>query len=204
MKNFNRFFDRLFKLAPGGVYALISISIGILFLTISIFLFPDYKIGQDYISLLGIGPGFSSIFFNIGLILAGIFILPFFVYLGRILNEPVNNNKRKMISYKISILGCISLSLIGCFPAINLIMLIIHGIFAAFFFICILIYVLIFSHLILNDNRFPKHISYIGFLSAPIFAAFIATQLPLLEWISTFILVLWIFELSLCTLYKKL
>lgn len=128
--------DKLLKLIPGGYYGLLSMSIGIIFTFLSYLSVPGYSMFESFISVLGISPGLAAPLFNIGLILTGITVIPFLVYLGRSLIQEKINEKIKKIATKISIIGAVSLSLVGCFPHYTLLLGIIHIFFATIFFFC--------------------------------------------------------------------
>ncbi len=204
MIKLNRFFDKLLKTVPGYVFGLISMLIGTTCIFISILNYPGYSMNLLYISYLGIGPGLSAPIFNIGLIVSGLIVVPFFVYLGRILKIEGINEKYRRNTTAIAIIGCVSLSLVGCFPAYNLTLLIFHGIFAAIFFVSSLMFCIAFSYLMWKDDRFPKVQSYFGVIIGILFFVYCITLQPIIEWICFFALVTWIIETSFFTLYKKL
>ena len=60
--------DKILKIS-GGVYAIISMTIGVSLILISMFLYPGYDMRTHYVSSLGTGPG--GIIFCLGLIFAG-------------------------------------------------------------------------------------------------------------------------------------
>jgi hypothetical protein len=154
--------------------------------------------------VLGIGPGLSALLFNTGLKVAGFTAIPFFIYLGIIFNKENHNFKTIKRATLLSILGCISLSLIGFFPVINLTMGIIHAGLALVFFVCSIINLILFSKLILQDQRFAKIHSYIGFGTACLIVIYIATRISIIEWIVFFVLGFWMIDISIYTLFKKL
>jgi len=131
--------------------------------------------------------------------------IPFFISLGRILQQQENGNEKlKKRTVIISIIACLSLSLIGCFPAINLIMLLIHGIFAIIFFFAGLFFCLFFGYLMLKDSRFSEPQSYLGFIGVGIFTIYLCTIKPLLEWIVVIFVFFWIIENAIYVIHKKL
>ena len=120
MKKLDKIADRFLELASGSIYGIISMTIGAGAILVSLLLYPGYSIITQFVSWLGIGPGLAGPIFNIGLILAGVIAIPFFISLGRILKQEENGNPRlKKRAVIISIIACLSLSLVGCFPVVN-------------------------------------------------------------------------------------
>ncbi len=204
MEKINQLMVKLLKLAPGGYYGPLSMSIGIVFTFLSYLLVPGYNMIESFISILGISPGLAAPLFNIGFILTGITVIPFLVYLGRSLTQEKINEKIKKITIKISIIGAMSISLVGCFPHYTLLLGIIHIFFATIFFFCELIFCVIYSIFIWFDSRFSKMQSIIGFTVSGVFIFFIFTGWPISEWIVFFVIVVWVIEISIYTLVKKI
>lgn len=204
MDKINNLMDKLLKLVPGGYYGLLSISIGIIFTFLSYLLVPGYSMFKSFISVLGISPGLAALLFNLGFILTGITVIPFLVYLGRSLTQEKINEKIKKITIKISIIGAMSISLVGCFPHYTLLLGIIHIFFATIFFFCELIFCVIYSILIWFDSRFSKMQSIIGLAVSGVFIFFIFTGWPISEWIVFFVIIVWVIENSIYILYKKI
>ncbi len=204
MDKINNLMDILLKLVPGGYYGLLSMSIGIIFTFLSYLLVPGYSMFESFISVLGISPGLAALLFNLGFILTSITVIPFLVYLGRSLTQEKINEKIKKITIKISIIGAMSISLVGCFPHYTLLLGIINIFFATIFFFCELIFCVIYSILIWFDSRFSKMQSIIGFAVSGVFIFFIFTGWPISEWIVFFVIVVWVIEISIYTLVKKI
>ncbi len=199
-----KIFDTLLRLAPGGFYGLASIILAGVFIFLSYTQFPDYDMINNDVSVLGIGPGLSKIFFNIGIFITGFTTIPFFVYLGRVLKQEAEEEKLIKRTVKISIIGCIALSLIGCFPVINIIIGTIHAILALIFFSCSLINLIFFGIAFLKDERFSNIHAYFGFIIACSIAFYIAVRWSIIEWIVFFLLGGWMLMVSSYMLYHKL
>ncbi|TFG30398.1 MAG: hypothetical protein EU532_01230, partial [Promethearchaeota archaeon] len=197
METIKKYTDTCFQIIPGSIYGLISVSLTFLFVFLSYIHFPGYNILYNDISVLGIGPGVSAPLFNNGLKIVGIIAIPFFIYLGKILKQTSNNIKMINRAVKLSIMGCLSLSLIGFFPVINFTMSIIHAGLALIFFLCSMINLVIFSITILKDQRFSNLHSHVGFIIAGLIAFYIAVRWSLVEWIVFFALGFWIIDLSI-------
>ncbi len=154
------------------------------------------------VSVLGIGPGLSAPLFNIGLIMTGITAVPFYVSLGRILQQE-NSRGLSRKTIKLSIVGCLSLSLIGCFPLINLLMSVIHVILAIIFFVSALLSLMFFSRMMLREESFSNIHAYLGYIIGGIVTIYLITRLSIIEWIVFFALGVWIVDISIYTLYKR-
>lgn len=114
MEKLNNFFDKLFKIVPGGIFGLLSISIGISIDIIGLII-SGYSIYTHSVSSLGIVPVVGMIF-NIGLFFSGITAVIFNIYLGKIISREFVNEKAIKITVAISVVSSFSLSLVGVFP----------------------------------------------------------------------------------------
>ena len=204
MENDNNLIEKLLKFTHGSVYGIVSVIIGLLFNIFALIFFPNYNFLLNMISELGVGQG--GIFFNLGLILAGILAIPFFIYFGRVLKSEIINDNLGKSAVTISIISCISFSLIGCFPAIpnNNIILFFHGTFALINWICEILYLTLFSILILKNSKFSKIQAFLGFIGVGVIVFNLFTWWPITEWAVTFIIISWILVNAIYMLYKKL
>ncbi|MFX1498756.1 MAG: DUF998 domain-containing protein, partial [Promethearchaeota archaeon] len=170
---------------------------------IAFFSFPGYSMLKYNISHLALSPG--GIYFNIGFILSGLFAIPFNISLGKAVNgESVNNNIKKIV-LRISIIDCVSLSLIGVFPAYpeNLVILTIHGLLALIFFVCTSITFLLYGYIFLRSVKFLKVHAYLSFIVTGVLFIYIALRLSILEWTSFFGIMIAVFFTSIFLIYKK-
>jgi len=201
--NFTNRFDKLFEVVPGGIFGLLSVIIGVSGDIIASIFFPGYNIAENMISDLGRGPG--AIFYNVGVIIAGLVAIPFGFYLGNSLNsEEVKDGtvRLMMLCYFIS---AIALSLSGVFPGIeskNLI-LFLHGLFAFISFICAALYLAVFGLLVLRDDRYFDGLAYFGFIVVVLLIIVVLTWLPLIEWIANFGIIFWTIFIALYFLQKE-
>jgi len=204
MENDINLIDKLLKFAHGSVYGISSVVIGLLFSTIALILFPNYNFLLNMISELGVGPG--GIFFNLGLILAGILAIPFFIYFGRVLRSNNTSDSLEKSAVITSIISCVSFSLIGCFPSIqnNNIILFFHGTFTLINWICEILYLTFFSILILKNSKFLKLQAFHGFIGIGIIIFNLFTWWPITEWAVAFIITSWILVNAMYILYKKI
>jgi len=176
MDLFKYVIEKLLEELPGGVYGLLSVAVAIFLSVLALLLNPHYIPFKGMVSELGVGPG--GIFFNLGLIFSGIIAIPFFISFGRTLNcEGVNDEKLRKSAITFSIISCISMSLIGCFPAVQEdgIMLYIHGICTSICWFSGFIFITLFSILFLRLKEFSKLHAFSGFLVAGVFALVLYT-----------------------------
>lgn len=134
----------------------------------------------------------------------GIFAIPFVIFLGRILQQENKNSILINRAVKISVTSCIALILIAFFPLINLIMSIIHVLLAIIFFLGNCFSLTFFSLTMLREKKFSRKHAYFGFTIASLILFYIAVRWSIVEWIVFFSLGLYIIDISIYTLYKRL
>ena len=202
MEKLNNFFDNLFKIVPGGVFGLISISIGLSIDIIGLVI-SGYCIYTHSVSSLSIGP--VGLLFNIGLILSGIFAVIFDVYLGKIISREFVDEKAIKLTVAISVVSSFSLSLVGFFPLSQEsdTILFLHLFFGFTAFIGGLIFIFNYSLFMLKDPKFLRILAYIGFIVCGFFAFYLITQLPIAEWLAVFAIILWTLINASYMIYKK-
>jgi len=203
IEQINNIFDKLLEKVHGGIYAMISMAVGVSLIFIAMSQFPGYNMVDYYVSELGAGPGLSGPIFNIGLILAGIIAIPFFVHLGRILKQEGIYDIVRKLAVGISIIACICLSIVGCFPATSGLSLVLHYYFAMGFFFSGLLFCFLFSVLMFKESKYSNIQVIIGCFVAITFAIFLILKYPLPEWIVFFSIVFWVLENGIYIYYKK-
>jgi hypothetical membrane protein len=183
----------------------ISISTGILAIIIfSIFtftafaLFPGhYTPITNWLSDLGnlnLNPS-GFIFFNIGCILTGLILIPFFIGLSKWYASKRQKNML-IVAQIIGIFSAFALIMVGTFPEDTGIK---HTISACSFFISLLLVLIIANISLLNHPKFKKWIGYYGFFAAMVDLTLIilivvptGLPTPLVEWLAVFISLSWI------------
>jgi len=203
MDKINNIFDRLLEKVHGGLYAIISMVVGVSLIFIAMSQYPGYNMVEYYVSNLGAGPGLSGPLFNIGLILAGIIAIPFFVHLGRVLKQEDIYDIVRKSAVGISVIGCVCLSIVGCFPATSGFSLLLHYYFAMGFFFSGLLFCFLFSVVMFKDSKYANIQVLIGCFVAVTFAYFLMVKDPLPEWIVFFSIVFWVLENGIYIFYKK-
>ena len=203
MEQINTIFDKLLEKVHGGIYAMISMAVGVSLIFIAMSQFPGFNMVEYYVSNLGAGPGLSGPLFNIGLILAGIIAIPFFVHLGRILKQEGIYDIVRKLAVGISVIGCTCLSIVGCFPATSGLSLLLHYYFAMGFFFSGLLFCFLFSIVMFKDSKYSNIQVIIGCFVAVTFAIFLMMKTALTEWIVFFSIVFWVLENGIYIFYKK-
>ncbi len=192
MDIYNYLIDIFFNKLSGSLYGFLSVVIAFFFCLIALLSTPQYILFEHMVSELGVGSG--STYFNSGLILSGIIAVPFFISLGKSLNyKGVNENLRKSAIIS-SIISCISMSLIGCFPALqsNNLIFLLHGISTFICWFSGFIFVTIFSILFFKTSKFPKFNAYFGLLVAVIFMIVLCTWWPITEYAIIVAISIWV------------
>ncbi len=199
-----KLFDKLLSIAPGGVYGLLSVLIGVTGDIIAVSMFLGYNLVDNTISELGIGPG--AVFFNLGVFICGFVGMPFGVALGRALKKNKANDTLVTIAVITSLVSCFSLSMIGIFPSNREVTLILylHGFFAFLCFAGGFLYLIIFSYIILKDNNFSNWLAYYGFFVAALFMVFLWTWQPLTEWTANIGIISYTVICSIYMIRKKI
>jgi len=196
-------FDKLLTIAPGGIYGILSVLIAIIGDSIAIILFPGYSLFLYDVSYLARGAG--GLIFNLSLILSGLTAIPFNLYLGRIVSSEKVDEKTKKRAVIISIISCISLSLLGFFPiSINhLMVIIIHVLLAILLFVGAAISCLHFGYFFLRNSNFKKTQAYMSFIIAGLIIFYISVRWSFVEWLAVFGIMLWVCFISIFTLIKR-
>jgi len=195
--------DKLFGLIPGGVFGIFSVLVGVIGDILAASFFPGYTILSNMISDLGIGPG--GIFFNIGVLLAGLFAIPYMISLGRFSNNKDGGNRTIIkVAVVSSIISSLALSMIGIVPAYrdSFMMILIHGIIAAICYIGAAGYLFIYSNIMFKDERFPNIFAYIAFIDAILFICVLFTWYSLIQWIANIFIILWTLLVASYLVYK--
>lgn len=195
-------FTRLYNSIPGSIYGLIAFGISIFAHLIGVLLYPNYDMATMTISQLS--NGYGGLFYRIGLISTGIIAIPFCIYLSNSFKR--SNNSILLIKFVMfsSVLYCISLIFIGYFWGPNTFISFIHGLFALVAWIDGLVFISLFSFLMLKDIRFPKPVAYFGFIVASTFLLHLLVLSTITQWIMTLSIMVWVWTISSFMIYKKI
>ena len=158
MKKIAVYFRNFFNLIPGSVFGLISFGVSLFTHLLGVLLYPNYDMVNMPISFLA--DGYAGIIYRLGLIIAGIIAIPFCVYLGKSFKNDNSSEPIRKIALIGSIIYCISLVFVGYFWRSNSVVSFLHGFFAFLCWVDGLIFIALFSVLMLKDVKFPKSLSY--------------------------------------------
>lgn len=201
MKKEFYFFKKINNSFPGSIFGLFSFGISLFTHLIGVLLYPNYDMTSMAISSLG--DGYGGIIYRVGLILTGIIGIPFCVYLGK----SFDNGDTKELIRKLALIGsiiyCVSLTFVGYFWGNNILVSIIHGLCAFLCWVDGLIFIGLFSILMLKDERFPKSIAFFGFVIAGMFLLHLIVLSSITQWIMTLSIMLWVWVISSYMLYKQ-
>ncbi|NVM17446.1 MAG: hypothetical protein HWN80_07000 [Candidatus Lokiarchaeota archaeon] len=202
MKQLKTHILKTYHLIPAPIYGLLSAIVGLGGDIISIILFQGYSI-KHMISALGTGPG--GIYFNFGTILSGIFAYLFYLHLYKVIGKETTAPKLHRIGRRFALNSCVFFSLVGVFPtSTNNIIFVLHGTFALISWLSAIIYLIIFSLLILKTNIIPKFFVYLALTTGGTIIVFLLTWIPLIEWIMALAVSIWITLISVYLLIRKI
>ena len=111
--------DSFYEKVNGSYFGIIGFIISFVSVLIAQRLYmavdPSFSGTTNFISDLGAGPNGSDIVFNTGMILYGIFLLPFYTYIGWYLSQRMDDNSLR-IGMLAGVIGSIGQILAGVFP----------------------------------------------------------------------------------------
>jgi hypothetical membrane protein len=128
-----------------------------------------FSMFNHYVSELGeLGVSEFAMMFNVGMMIAGLFFIPFMIGFGLYLENIIGK-----IAAIVGAFSALSIYLVGIYPMNNEVM---HGIMAISFFLSGLVMTLLWSLAILvqkENAKIPKIFSLGGFINVAIFALFL-------------------------------
>ncbi len=144
-----------------------------------------YSIIDNYLSDLGnyIFNPKGADFFNYGLIIIGIAMIPFFLGISQFWEENPHTEILK-ITRLLGFAAAFALIMIGVFSENAPEPL--HELWSMIFFLLILILMGLASYALIDDDNFMKITSYYGFGAIIFNIIFLTTGSPFLEWITVF------------------
>jgi hypothetical protein len=196
-------FNKYTDVIPYPIFGFLSILIGYLGDIIAILLFPGYDLTY-MISALGIGPG--AIYFNGGMIISGIFAFIFYVNFTRVLREECREYKKLFKFARITVLNsCVFFILIGFFPGIpsNTVLFNLHGFCAMISWFSAIAYLSSFAFLFMKIQSLNSIYSYFAIAAVGSIIIFLLTWIPIIEWVMTIILSLWIILIAVYMMIRK-
>lgn len=196
--------NKFLKIAPGGYYGLISATIRFTGDVLAFLLFPNYNFTKNMISDLGIGPG--AIFFNLGIILSGIVSIPFYVAFVRSLKMNDNYETTRKSSLILFYIANTAYIMLGFFPSdpSNYQIFLIHGLCALIWVLVTILYLCLFTFLMIKNNKFTKLPIYVSVFLIGCLMLFLFTWVPIFEWILSLAVFIWFAVISSYLIYHKL
>lgn len=170
---------------------------------------PGYSPVNDTVSSLG-EKEWKSLF-SISFVVTGSLMIPFYIYLERELVNIKDNIRR--LATGISIFTSVCIALVGIIPddSYSIAFLIFHGFVAVFSFAGSSLYIVLYSVLMYyvpkstmyEGPKFKKYLAFYGFFIGFLLIILVITLNPLIEWILTILILIWIIITAIqCILYK--
>lgn len=180
------------------LFGLFGVLTATILLIMAVFFTPGYSPLLKPVSSLGRGEAKSL--FSISFVVAGALSIPFFISLER---ELVNIKESiRRVATGVSIFSSVCIALVGIIPDETYIelFLMFHGFVAWVSFVGTCFYIDLYSVLmykgpkskLYTGPKFKKPLSYFGFSVSIILIIFLITREPLIEWILTTFIIIWI------------
>lgn len=183
--------------------------VSLILLIAAAFLSPGYTPFKHTVSSLGTREAKSL--FSICFVIGGSLCIPFYIYLERELINIKEGVRR--IATGVSIFTSVCIALVGIIPDETYwdIFILFHGFVALFSFIGSAIYIVLYSYLMYmvpkvkmyEGPKFKKYLAYFGFLIGGILITLLITLEPIIEWILTISIYLWIILTALSLVSHK-
>ncbi|MHA1688939.1 MAG: DUF998 domain-containing protein [Promethearchaeota archaeon] len=174
-----------------------------IFLLVAVLSTPNYNPNYNTVSSLGKGCG--KFFFSIAFIVGGASGIPLYLSLERELTNL--HEKIRKLATGFSISTCICIALVGIIPDESYIDIFLwfHGVISFYAFIGSGIYILLYSILnfigpreeALYNLEFRGYHSALGFITFIFLLILLFTFRPIIEWILTILIIVWILITSL-------
>ena len=182
-----------------GIFGLVGVFFALGFILTAAFLTPGYNPLRNTVSSLG--SGVAKTLFSIGFVVAGSIGIPFYIQLERELINIKESIRR--LATGVSIFSCVCVGLVGIIPDQEYIDLF----FAFHYFVAFVsfagtsAYIGLYSFLMYMGGssisyagpKFKKYLSFLGLVIIITFFLFLLTFQPIIEWILTILIIIWIF-----------
>lgn len=184
---------------PAGIFASAGF---LLFVLAAMLSFPgEFSPLNNWMSDLGhtlMNPA-GNVFFNLGCIVTGMLLLPFFVGLGVWYSEDKTRNMLVIAAQAIGVLTAIALMFVGMYSEDKLSM---HTLSATTFFLLLIVELVVTTAALYRHPLFEKWIGRYGILVAILGVLFFLTfvlsvDVKILEWIVVFAGIGWVFALAM-------
>jgi len=192
-----------------SLFGLLGIIIAMSFILTAAILTPNYNPLLNTVSSLG--DGGAKTLFSIGFVIAGSLGIPFFIQLERELMNIKESIRR--LATGVSIFSCVCIGLVGIIPDKSYLDLffIFHYSVAFISFAGTSAYIGLYSILMYMGSssisytgpKFKRYLSYLGMVIVIVFFILLFSLYPIVEWILTFLIIIWILITSLQMLFFK-
>ncbi|MFW9772319.1 MAG: hypothetical protein ACFFFB_05395 [Candidatus Heimdallarchaeota archaeon] len=195
----NKFMIKVF----GPLFGLISVIVYFSGIYLASILFTGFDF-NCMISWLGGEYSPGAIFFNLGVFSSGFLAIPLYMHINRTLGVDHTKFNLKKAAITSALISCVFFSLIGLFPSLifNTLYYYLHGIIFLICMITAITYLFLYSILFLNNNHFHRFLSYLGFITILVIILFLVTWIPVIEWIMTITIGIWVVSISIYLLLK--
>ena len=192
-----------------SMFGLLGVIIALSFILTAAVLTPGYNPLLNTVSSLG--EGVAKTLFSIGFVIAGSLGIPFFIQLERELINIKESIRR--LATGVSIFSCVCVALVGIIPDKSYLDLF----FAFHYFVAVVsfagtsAYIGLYSFLMYmggssisySGPKFKRYLSYLGMVIVIVFLLLFFTLQPIVEWILTLLILIWIFIASIQMLSFK-
>ncbi|MBY9014653.1 MAG: DUF998 domain-containing protein [Candidatus Lokiarchaeota archaeon] len=192
-----------------SIFGLLGIIIASIFIVTAAILTPNYNPLLNTVSSLG--EGVAKTLFSIGFVIAGSLGIPFYIQLERELINIKESIRR--LATGISIFSCVCIGLVGIIPDKSYLDLF----FAFHYFVAFVsfagtsVYIGLYSFLMYMGGssisytgpKFKRYLSYLGLVINIVFFVLLISFQPIVEWILTILILIWILITSIQMLSFK-
>lgn len=154
-----------------------------IFTLISISFFPGYNPMNNWMSELGssiLNPK-GAIFFNIGCVITGIFLFPFYLGLFEFYVGGTKNKRLTVLTQIAGFTAAFTIIMIGLFPLDYYPVL--HGIWASILF-CVTVLVFFLPSIALYKHDFTRTLAKYGFVATGVNILLFVFFFPIFEWLT--------------------
>jgi len=173
-------------------FGLSGVMTGIICILIAAFLTPGYSPFTNTVSSLG--SGIARTIYSIGFVTAGSMCIPFYIYLEKTL-RGIHHLIRRFAT-TISIITCLCIVYVGILPDPEHpnVFLWFHGTVAFIAFVGSVVYICLYSYLMLKSPQYKLYYVIIGFATAVNLLLLVLSSFnPFIEWILSINISLWVF-----------
>jgi hypothetical membrane protein len=177
-------------------FGLIGVSFAIIFIILAALVTPGYNPLEDTVSSLG--SGIAKTLFSIGFVSSGSLTIPFILYLEKTL-IGINEFVRR-IATAVAVISSVSVALVGILPDPQYydVFLYFHGSVALNAFFGSAMTICLYTFLMMKSKEYKVYHLVVGYATGlELFLMIITLFNPLIEWIMTVNILLWILLTSI-------